>query len=187
VAVGRQPEVIRAASYRQVPWKNGGGTSREIAAGDGWRISVASIDRDGWFSDFTGYDRTIVPVEGGGIELTIDGVSQRLQRQYEPFAFRGEGKTCCRLLGGPARDLNVMTLRGRWSHAVSVSRVTGRRLRLAAGALCFAYVLRGSVLEAAAGDTIFIAGPNTLELEHADDDALTCVVSLFPMATPCGH
>ena len=189
MAVSRQPEVIRAGSYREVPWRNGGGVSYVIAGGDddGWRLSVTTIERDGWFSDYSGCDRTIVPLDGDGIELTVDGVSKTLQRRYEPFAFSGDAKTSCRLLGGPTRDLNVMTVRDRWAHSVSVSRITGRRLRIAVGSLCFVYVLHGTILSAAAGDTIAIEGPEAFEFEHSDEGALTCVVSLLPVTTPRGH
>jgi environmental stress-induced protein Ves len=187
VAVGSRPALVSAATisraaYRVMPWKNGGGTTSEIAAGEGWRLSIATIDRDGWFSEFVGYDRTIVPIEGDGIELTVDGQTERLDKRFARFSFAGEAKTWCRLLGGPARDLNVMTRRDRWKHAVAICRLRERRLRLAVGPLCFAYVLDGVVLGAAAGDTIRIDGPDVLELEQTAGDATACVVSLFNAA-----
>jgi uncharacterized protein len=189
VAVGRQPEIIRAESYVEVPWRNGGGFSRVIAGGDdeGWRLSVATIEHDGFFSDYSGYDRTIVPLDGEGIELTVDGVTKRLQRRYEAFSFSGDAKTTCRLLGGPARDFNVVTRRDRWTHTVGISRLMGPRLRLAVARVCFIYVLTGMVLGASAGDTIRIEGPDAIDLEHPNEDAYACVVSLFPVANPGGH
>lgn len=189
MAVSRQPRIIRADSYQEVPWRNGGGFSRVIAGGDeeGWRLSVATIERDGWFSDYTGYDRTIVPLDGDGVELTVDGVPKLLQRRYEVFTFPGEAKTTCRLLGGPTRDLNVATQRNRWSQTVGVSRVMGPRLHLAAGLLTFIYVLRGTLFDASAGDTICIDGPDSIELEHHEEDAYVCVASLFPAAAAHGH
>jgi uncharacterized protein len=189
VAISRQPEIIRASSYREVPWRNGGGFSRVIAGGDdeGWRLSVATISGDGWFSDYSGFDRTIVALEGDGMELSVDGVPTRLQRRYEPFSFSGDAKTVCRLLGGPTRDLNVATRRDRWSHTVGISRVIGPRLQLAVELLCFVYVLSGSILDASAGDTIRIDGPDAIELEHSNQVACACVVSLFPAAAARGH
>lgn len=189
MAVSRQPQIIRAESYSAVPWRNGGGTSYVIAGGDeeGWRLSRTTIERNGWFSDYTGYDRTIVQLDGDGIELTIDGETRRLQRRFEYHTFTGEAKTWCRLAGGPANDFNVATRRDRWSHSVSVSRVMGPRLKLSVAALCFVYVLRGTILDARAGDTIRIEGPDALELEHPHEDAYACVVSLFPAAAARGH
>jgi environmental stress-induced protein Ves len=53
-------------------WKNGAGTTREIAvepAGAGtddfdWRLSLAEVDRDAPFSAFPGVDRCIVLLRG---------------------------------------------------------------------------------------------------------------------------
>ena len=78
----------------ETPWKNGGGVIHEIARSDkngeaGWRISLATIDRDGPFSDFTGYDRTIVPLDGAGFELSFDdGGAFVLDRRGVPFVLR---------------------------------------------------------------------------------------------------
>lgn len=189
MALSRQPEIIRAESYREVPWRNGGGVSRVIDGGDdvGWRLSVATISQDGWFSDYSGFDRTIVAIDGDGMELTVDGVTRRLQRRYEPFSFSGDAKTTCRLLGGPTRDLNVVTRRDRWSHTVAISRVMGPRLHLAVELLCFVYVLRGSIMGASTGDTIRMHGPDAIELHHSREDAYACVVSLFPAPAARGH
>jgi environmental stress-induced protein Ves len=185
MALGSRATVIRGETYRTVPWRNGGGVSRVIAGGDedGWRISVAAIDGDGWFSDYTGYDRTIVPVTGEGVELVFDGSRKRLDRLFEPFAFAGELRTWCRLLNGPVSDFNVVTQRSRWKHTVNVCPVRDSRLQLAIGPLCFIYVLEGSVLGGHAGDTLRIEGPGALDLEQTSAPGLACVVSLFT-ATP---
>ena len=47
--------LLDQASFRTVPWKNGGGTATDIAqrlGADGepdWRVGTAAIDRDGPF------------------------------------------------------------------------------------------------------------------------------------------
>lgn len=179
MALGSRATIVRGDTYRTVPWKNGGGTTREIATGDGYRLSVATIGADGWFSDFAGYDRTIVPIEGNGIELTIDGIAITLDEPYVPLEFAGEAKTWCRLVDGPVRDFNVMTDRSRWKHAVQICRVRASRLHLAIGPLCFIYVLEGTVLGAPAGDTLRIEGPDALDLEQTQGEGLAAVVSLF--------
>ena len=57
---------IRWDDHELVPWKNGLGMTREVANASGadsvmiWRISLATVDRDGPFSDFTGYKRIIM-------------------------------------------------------------------------------------------------------------------------------
>ncbi|WP_423192380.1 HutD family protein [Cupriavidus sp. H18C2] len=104
------------------PWKNGGGSTREIAVwppGAGmdtfdWRISVADIATDGPFSAFPGIDRQIVLMEGAGVHLQAhdDSFCHKLVRVGEPFAFSGDTAVHATLVDGPTRDFNVMTRRG---------------------------------------------------------------------------
>ena len=73
--------VWRVPDHRKMRWKNGRGTTYEVATspdGSGtadfdWRISFADVDTDGPFSSFAGIDRVIVVVEGEQMVLTIDG------------------------------------------------------------------------------------------------------------------
>lgn len=105
------------------PWKNGGGSTREIVcqpAGAGmeafdWRVSIATIDRSGPFSVFAGVDRCIVLLAGDGVALHAPqaGWQHRLDSPLQPFAFSGDDAVDCTLLGGTSTDFNVMTRRGR--------------------------------------------------------------------------
>ncbi|HEX4767223.1 MAG TPA: HutD family protein [Lichenihabitans sp.] len=120
--------VVCAHDLVRTPWKNGGGTTAEVAAFPpgagfedfGWRISMADVAADGPFSAFGGIDRTLVLIEGAALELDIDGVVHRLDEATPLRSFRGEAATFGRLPAGPIRDLNVMTRRGRFGHAVDV-------------------------------------------------------------------
>jgi environmental stress-induced protein Ves len=124
--------IIRASECRSMPWKNGGGTTTEIAiAPQGasldsfdWRISTAHVGADGPFSAFPDIDRTLSVLNGNGIVLAFgDGETVRLERTSEPCAFAADRPVEGRLLSGPIDDLNVMTRRGRWSH--QMTRLTG--------------------------------------------------------------
>lgn len=88
-----------------------------------WRVSQTTVDADGPFSDYSGFDRTIVTLDGSedSAELTVDG-DVHVLRALEPFRFSGDARTSCRLLAGPTRDLNVATLRSAFSHTVEVVR-----------------------------------------------------------------
>lgn len=119
--------ILRAAGYRVMPWKNGGGTTTEIAVSpDGaglddfdWRISMARVETSGPFSSFAGIDRTLAVLEGEGIVLDIAGrPPARLTAAASPLSFPGDVPTSATLIDGPITDLNVMTRRGRFSHAV---------------------------------------------------------------------
>ncbi|MEU8437094.1 HutD family protein [Streptomyces sp. NPDC029216] len=113
--------ILRATDRTAVPWKNGGGVTREIAArpeGGGtedfdWRISLAEVAADGPFSEFPGVDRTLTLAEGAGMELTVDGVRRRVDERYAPCDFPGDRPTDGRLLDGPVVNFNVMYRRGR--------------------------------------------------------------------------
>ncbi len=116
--------IIRNDDLVRVPWKNGGGTTAEVAAFPegsgfetfGWRISMADVASDGPFSVFPGIDRTLIVVEGDGIELDVEGIAYPLDRNAPKLSFSGDDITTGRLLSGPIRDLNVMTRRGRFRH-----------------------------------------------------------------------
>jgi len=104
---------IRADDVAPQPWRNGGGTTRELLAwpdaGD-WRVrvSVADIASDGPFSVYAGVRRWFAVLKGAGVELTIDGEPRRVTRNDAPLGFAGDAVTQCRLLDGPTRDLNLM-------------------------------------------------------------------------------
>ena len=103
------------------PWKNGGGSTREIACwppGAGlddfdWRVSIASVAASGPFSVFAGVDRTIMLLAGDGLRLQAPGLDHRLDTLHAPFAFSGDAALHCTLLGGESIDLNAMSRRSR--------------------------------------------------------------------------
>lgn len=110
-----------------MPWKNGGGSTTEIAIGPAgasldafdWRISMAQVASDGPFSNFPDIDRTLAVIQGGGLELAIgDQHEVVLGCGSAPLSFPGDTPTTARLLAGEITDLNVMTRRGRYGHRV---------------------------------------------------------------------
>lgn len=105
-----------------MPWKNGGGSTTEVAVSpDGagieafdWRISMAVVAADGPFSEFPGIDRTLSILDGAGLVLTgLAGGPVRLERATEPFGFPADAAVSAALVDGPITDLNVMVRRGR--------------------------------------------------------------------------
>jgi uncharacterized protein len=118
-------KIIRAGSCLATPWKNGGGSTTEIAVEPpgasldtfDWRISMATVAADGPFSEFPGIDRTLAVVEGKGLMLTIGSSAPvRLERGSAPVSFGGDVPTSARLTAGEITDLNVMTRSSRFSH-----------------------------------------------------------------------
>jgi hypothetical protein len=129
---------IDGSQHQTMPWKNGAGTTTEIAIDPAdadlgsrfrWRLSIASVQRSGPFSAFPGYERTIMLIEGRGMDLAVgSGPPRRLDRPFEPFVFSGDAPAECRLIEGSVRDLNLMVDRSllrSWTqvwHAESVTR-----------------------------------------------------------------
>jgi environmental stress-induced protein Ves len=118
-------EIIRASNCLTTPWKNGGGSTTEIAAKpDGaslgtfdWRVSVAQVASDGPFSEFPGVDRTLAVVKGNGLMLTIGSHPPvTIECGSDPIHFAGDVSTSARLIAGEITDFNVMTRRQRFSH-----------------------------------------------------------------------
>ncbi|MER7980244.1 HutD family protein [Streptomyces sp. NPDC095817] len=113
-------QLLPAAGRTAVPWKNGGGVTREILvrpegadmSGFAWRVSLADVRADGPFSAFAGVDRILTMVEGAGMDLTVGDARRLVDTRYVPQRFPGDLPTGCRLLGGPVVNLNVMWNRG---------------------------------------------------------------------------
>jgi environmental stress-induced protein Ves len=114
--------ILRSVDYVARPWKNGGGTTRDIAVSPpgasldnfDWRLSLAQVDRDGPFSRFDNVDRTLVLLSGA---MTLHERDRRIDLvRNEPFAFAGERAIEATVGGGATVDFNVMTRRGRANH-----------------------------------------------------------------------
>lgn len=122
------------ANMPATPWKNGGGSTRELvcwppataAAGGmdsfGWRVSVATIAAPGPFSAFAGVDRQIMLLGGDGVHLTSSGWQHMLAERWQPFAFSGDEAVDCTMLGGISTDFNLMLRRGVWDGTLQVVR-----------------------------------------------------------------
>ena len=113
--------IIRAQDCPQIAWKNGGGTTREIAVfppGAGmsnfdWRLSMAQVVTAGPFSTFVDIDRKLAVLRGT-LHLAGPDVEVRLDAASEAFDFGGDVPIMGSPLDGPATDLNAMTRRGRF-------------------------------------------------------------------------
>lgn len=110
-------KLVRVDALKTQPWKNGGGTTAEIACdppGAGWkdfnwRISRATIDKDGTFSVFPGMMRWILLLDGNGFTLSFaDRAKLYMTERFKLESFPGDGITHCQLSGGPCSVLNVI-------------------------------------------------------------------------------
>lgn len=173
--------LVQLAGVPQQPWRNGGGTTRELLAwpsGQAWalRVSVAHIGRDGPFSAYPGVDRWFAVLEGAGVELTWQGHVAHVTRESAPLRFDGGEGPVCRLLAGPTEDLNLMLQSASGAlEAASPGAPWSQQARWRGVFAATACVLQaGSTHELAAGTLAWTdaADPNPWQLEAAPGQPL---------------
>lgn len=128
-------QILRASDYKTMPWKNGMGSTTEIAIHPAnaklddfvWRVSMAQIASDGPFSLFADIDRTLLVLEGNGIDLRVTGCPPvRIDRETI-HSFPGDQPTSATLVDGEILDLNVMSRRNSASHDVKRIKLAQHR------------------------------------------------------------
>lgn len=125
---------ILAARHRtESAWKNGGGTTRQIAifpedadlATFAWRVSLATVDAGGPFSTFSGVDRLMLVLDGL-LELEMPGAgSLTLEATSPALAFPGDAPVTALAPAAPVVDVNVMVRRGFFTAELERRRVAG--------------------------------------------------------------
>ncbi len=141
-------------TFKTIPWKNGLGHTSELAINSGgnldnfdWRLSIASVVNDGDFSDFSGYQRHLVLIEGEGLILDHhNGDVDELKNLLDVARFDGDSKTYGRLFNGPIKDFNIMTNNDSFTAEVNcyVKRHSAD-ISLQADRLIFAYSLTDEI------------------------------------------
>lgn len=147
--------LIPFAGLAPVSWKNGGGSTTEIAIAPPeagfddfeWRISLATIAADGAFSQFPGVDRTLVLVDGHGATLDIEGEGQVAVSADEPVqSFAGEAQVQAKLHRGATTDFNVMTRRDVCHHEFGRRRLEGESSFAPRGDVTVLFLAEGDAL-----------------------------------------
>jgi len=161
--------LLPASARRETRWKNGGGSTAEIAVspeGAGlddfdWRVSMARVEGDGPFSAFAGVDRVLTVVEGVLVLEVVGAAPVTLDAASAPHAFPGDVPTFGRLVDGPVVDLNVMTRRDRFSARVRRAEL---RAPLAFRSKCGDWLL---ILLEGAADVFGVEGPRPMSAGDA--------------------
>ncbi|MBI4935451.1 MAG: HutD family protein [Actinobacteria bacterium] len=114
-----------------MPWRNGGGVTRELwrepTHGDSfdWRVSVAQVDHDGPFSSFPGYERILVLLVGAGMDLHAGDETVEVRPPLGAHRFPGEQPIEATLPGGPTSDFNLMWRRDAFDAELAVVAIDG--------------------------------------------------------------
>jgi environmental stress-induced protein Ves len=152
--------LIPYAGLSPVPWKNGGGSTIQIAvfppdAGFDdfdWRVSLATISEDGAFSAFPGIERTLALVDGHGMTLEIDGEATLLSKADPVAVFDGESRVVAKLNRGPSTDFNVMTRLDRCYHQFGRRVLSGESRFVARAPVTVLFLAEGDSLELCSDD-----------------------------------
>ena len=147
--------IISPEEFATIPWKNGLGETTELAINDDaslgdfiWRLSIASVANDGVFSDFSGYERNLILIEGEGITLEHDGKSRDvLANKLDVANFDGGCETMGSLAAGAIRDFNIITAKDKVLTQVDCYIAPSQvEVTLAKNTLCFVYSLSGELI-----------------------------------------
>lgn len=114
-----RPQILLARDRPAQPWRNGGGSTSEVAISPNtattedfdWRISIATVDQESQFSLYPGVNRWLMPLSLDGMTLRIEGETTHLPGR-EAFAFGGEASVRAVNVTRRALDLNLMVHRG---------------------------------------------------------------------------
>jgi len=162
------------ARYRRTPWRNGGGTTVDIAQEDGvWRFGRTPITASGPFSDYAGFDRVQVLVAGHGLVLQTPGGEIDLRLPFKPVRFAGETPIVSRLEAGPVEVVNLIGDRAKvWIDLQMLH--AGATLGRSAGAH-LAYAADGAVVLAIDGQPQQQLAPDhALRLETSGPTMIGC-------------
>ncbi|MBM3521117.1 MAG: HutD family protein [Alphaproteobacteria bacterium] len=160
---------LRPSDYRDMPWKNGGGMTRELWREDAadparpflWRVSMADVASDGPFSAFAGFDRHIMTVKGEG--MTLHGSPMGPIEVYPAFVprrFSGDWPITARLRQGAITDFNLIVDRALTTSAMDCLAPDGpSRWAVPKGEVWFLHLASGRL---GGGATAFNAGESLL-------------------------
>jgi environmental stress-induced protein Ves len=185
--------LLRAIDYRRMPWKNGGGETREILVSPPgasldtleWRISLATAASDGPFSEFRGITRTLSVIRGAGITLRVaDEPPRQLLQSSEPCTFDGETATSASLIDGPIVDLNVMSRRGVAGHRVSRLSLEGAAQLATSADVTFVFCRTGSVMCRDGGTSVELSEEDCALVEGHSEDQPRAVELVAARAGP---
>jgi environmental stress-induced protein Ves len=168
--------------FRAVPWKNGKGSTTELlrwpqqaATPFLFRLSMAPVTEDGAFSDYTGYDRILLLLEGHGMKVALGDVASPtsrtvlLQSRYDRVDFAGEIPVYGSLLNGAIRDFNFIFRRDGCAATLQISTEAGwQAVVLPAGCLHVCFFASGAAAEvkSASGEISSLPAGCLLHQQH---------------------
>jgi len=174
-------KVYSPDDYITMPWRNGLGSTIELLKNQSndyfkWRLSMADVAQDGAFSDFSGYDRCLILLNGTGMTLTNhQGQQWSLTQLCDAAHFKGEDLINARLHDGPIRDFNLMTRRKDCSAKVFTSQQQRNQIISLNGNLFLFFNIQGSAYFKLGNNAdMAVAEQHLMQLDPSSSDSCHC-------------
>lgn len=162
-------DLVRPSELPSTPWRNGAGTTVELATGPLlggtplWRFSIATLaDETTRFSSFPGMDRVFTVVGDAGVHLAF-GTGGVNARPWTPVVFSGADEPVC-TPRADTRALNVMVDSTRASTDVSVRDLATDSVTTDPRSVTLILVRTGRAsaasMDATAGECLMVHGPS---------------------------
>ncbi len=128
-------EPLAPEGFRRIPWKNGRGALVVIdgeganswqAGGVAWHFGRTRIEEEGPFSDYNGYERLQVVVQGAGLVLCAPDHEIELRQAMRPVRYDGGLAIRTRLEAGPVEVVNLIADKARFDIELRVCEAQGR-------------------------------------------------------------
>lgn len=163
-------ELIQPSELAVTPWKNGAGTTVELAAGPLhgplplWRFSIATLTEETTrFSPFPGMDRVFTVIGDAGVHLAFPSTNVDA-RPWHPVPFPGSDGPVCTPLAA-TRAFNVMVDSARASANVVAADLSDGSVTTDDEAVTLVLVRSGNAragsVRAAVGECLLVRGSST--------------------------
>lgn len=162
-------------NFLTTSWKNGLGKTTELLASNAtasdhfaWRLSMATVNSNALFSDFSHHDRTLVLIAGKGLTLHhSNSDSQTLSNILDMASFKGEHQTTPELHDGTVTDFNVITRRENCKHRViSVKGSAPCQLNINTDRLLIYPLAQDVSIETAQKEVTMLSAKHLLQIEN---------------------
>lgn len=185
-----QTELLSQNDYKVMPWKNGQGSTVEFIIDPptstvtdvfSYRLSSATVNTSGPFSQFSGYSRVLIPIEGPPIKILHNNIEKTLNR-LDKYAFKGDLDTKCEIKD-TVRDFNVITKDDRCSATVEVIRISSsNNQNVVVDGICYIFVVNGKInnddITANTNEIVVIRGLGNFEFKGDAEVIITHIKML---------
>ena len=141
---------IDQLNYQKKLWKNGRGTTQEIAVSHSgedydWRMSMADIVESGPFSSFPGMERILVLLTGSEIGINHQGRPlEKFLPLLSPYQFSGDWQTSA-TIREKGRDFNLIYRRDKFVGSIELMSSASQSKLIQSKDIAAVFCLQGKI------------------------------------------